>query len=83
MTTEAQQMIEHIRQLIRKPNVTIDEDTSLVSSGLIDSMALVDLLLKLEDLTHMRIPAGKVQPKDLDSVAKMFATAQRVGKPRK
>ena len=83
MTTEAHQMIEHIRQLIRKPNVTIAEDTPLVSSGLIDSMALVDLLLKLEDLTHMRIPAGKVQPKDLDSVARMFATAQRVGKPRK
>jgi acyl carrier protein len=83
MTAEAEQMIEHIRQLIRKPNVMIEEDTPLVSSGLIDSMALVDLLLKLEDLTHMRIPAGKVQPKDLDSVAKMFATAQRVGKPRK
>jgi len=83
MTAEAQQMIEHIRQLIRKPNVMIDETTPLVSSGLIDSMALVDLLLKLEDLTHMRIPAGKVQPKDLDSVAKMFATAQRVGKPPK
>jgi len=83
MTAEAQQMIEHIRQLIRKPNVMIDEYTPLVSSGLIDSMALVDLLLKLEDLTHMRIAAGKVQPKDLDSVAKMFATAQRVGKPRK
>jgi acyl carrier protein len=83
MTAEVQRMIEHIRQLIRKPNATIEEDTPLVSSGLIDSMALVDLLLKLEDLTHMRIPAGKVQPKDLDSVAKMFATAQRVGKPRK
>lgn len=83
MTPESQQMIEHIRKLIRKPNVTIEESTPLVSSGLIDSMALVDLLLKLEDLTHMRIPAGKVQPKDLDSVAKMFATAQRVGKPRK
>jgi acyl carrier protein len=83
MTAEEEQMIEHIRQLIRKPNAMIEEDTPLVSSGLIDSMALVDLLLKLEDLTHMRIPAGKVQPKDLDSVAKMFATAQRVGKPRK
>ncbi len=82
MTEETQQMIEHIARLIRKPGVT-DENTRLVSSGLIDSMALVDLLLKLEDLTHMRIPAGKVQPKDLDTVAKMFATAQRVGKPRK
>lgn len=83
MTTQSEQMIDHIRQLIRKPGVTLDENTPLVSSGLIDSMALVDLLLKLEDLTHMRIPAGKVQPKDMDSVAKMLATAQRVGKPRK
>jgi acyl carrier protein len=83
MTSESQQMIDHILQLIRKPEVTIDENTPLVSSGMIDSMALVDLLLKLEDLTHKRIPPGKVQPKDMDTVAKMFATAERVGKPRK
>jgi acyl carrier protein len=83
MTTVAQQMIEHIVGLIRKPGLAIDENTPLVSSGLIDSMALVDLLLKLEDLTHMRIPPGKVQPKDMDTVAKMFATAERVGKPKK
>lgn len=83
MTAEEQQMVQHIVELIRKPNVAIDANTPLVSSGLIDSMALVDLLLKLEDLTHKRIPAGKVQPKDMDTVAKMFATAERVGKPRK
>jgi acyl carrier protein len=83
MTAEAEEMIEHIVRLIRKPGLTIEENTPLVSSGLVDSMALVDLLLKLEDLTHMRIPPGKVQPKDLETVAMMFATAQRVGKPRK
>jgi acyl carrier protein len=83
MTPETQQMIEHVNTLIRNPKVRIDENSPLVSSGLIDSMALVDLLLKLEDLTHMRIPAGKVQPKDLDTVAMMFSTANRVGKPRK
>lgn len=83
MTAAEQQMIEHIVRLIRKPNIRIDETTALVSSGLIDSMELVDLLLKLEDITNLRIPAGKVQPKDMDTVAKMFATAQRVGKPRK
>jgi acyl carrier protein len=76
-------MAAHIAQLIRKPNVLIEEHTPLVSSGLIDSMALVDLLLKLEDLTHMRIPPGKVQPKDMDTIALMFGTAQRVGKPRR
>jgi acyl carrier protein len=83
MSPEAQQMIDHILHLVRNSNLKIDENTPLVSSGLIDSMALVDLLLKLEDLTHTRIPAGKVQPKDLDTVAMMFLTAQRVGKPRK
>ncbi|HYM77691.1 MAG TPA: phosphopantetheine-binding protein [Candidatus Dormibacteraeota bacterium] len=83
MTAEAQQMIQHIVELIRKPGLVIDENTPLVSSGLIDSMALVDLLLKLEDITHKRIPAGKVQPKDMDTVAKMFATAERVGRVRK
>jgi acyl carrier protein len=83
MTPEAEQMIAHIRDLIRKPALSIDENTPLVSSGLIDSMSLVDLLLKLEDLTHKRIPAGKVQPKDMDTVANMFATAERVGRLRK
>jgi acyl carrier protein len=83
MTPETQQMIEHIVQMIRKPNLTIEENTPLVSSGLVDSMALVDLLQKLEDITHLRIPPAKVQPKDLDTVSLMFATAQRVGKPRK
>ncbi len=83
MTPDAQQMAGYIRELIRKPGVSIEEDTPLVSSGLIDSMALVDLLIKLEDLTHMRIPPGKVQPKDMNTIALMFATAQRVGKPRK
>ena len=83
MTPEAQQMKELIVQLVRRPNLVIDENTALVSSGLIDSMALVDLLVKLEDITQMRIPPGKVQPKDMDTIALMFATAQRVGKPRK
>ena len=83
MTPEAQQMREHIAQLVRKPKLLIDENTPLVSSGLIDSMALVDLLVKLEDITRMRIPPGKVQPKDMDTIALMFATAQRVGKPQK
>jgi acyl carrier protein len=83
MTPESQQMIAYIVELTRKPGFSIDENTPLVSSGLIDSMALVDLLLKLEDLTNRRIPAGKVQPKDMDTVAKMFATAERVGKPRR
>jgi acyl carrier protein len=81
---QAQQLIDYIlREVIRRPGVTITEETPLVSSGLIDSLALVNILLQLEDVTHMRIPAGKVQPKDMDTVALMMGTAQRFGKPRK
>lgn len=83
MTAEAEQMIQHIVRLVRKPKLTIDENTPLVSSGLIDSLTLVRVLQKLEDLTHTRIPPGSVQPPELDTVAMMFATAQRVGIPRK
>ena len=84
MTEQAQQIIDYIiNEVIRRPGIQIDETTPLVSSGLIDSFALVDILLKVEDVTRMRIPAGKVQPKDMDTVQLMFETAQRVGKPRK
>jgi acyl carrier protein len=81
---QAQKMIEYIvHEVIRRPGIQITEDTPLLSSGLIDSLALVNILLKLEDITQMRIPAGKVQPKDMDSVAGMLVTARRVGKARK
>lgn len=80
---QAQQMINYImRQVIGRPGVQISADTPLVSSGLIDSLALVGILAKLEDITHTRIPPGKVQPKDMDTVSLMFATAQRAGRPR-
>jgi acyl carrier protein len=83
MNEQPQKMIDYIlREVIRRP-VSLQEDTPLVSSGLIDSLALVDCLLELERITGLRIPAGKVQAKDMDTVQLMFATAARVGKPRK
>ena len=84
MNEQAQQIIGYIlKEVVRRPGVEIHGDTPLVSSGLIDSLELVNILVKLEDVTHMRIPAAKVQPKDMDTVNLMFATAQRLGRPRK
>jgi acyl carrier protein len=84
MTNEAvPQLINYIQsQIIRKKGISIEADTPLVSSGLVDSLALVDVLAELERVTKMRIPAGKVQPKDMDTVNLMLATAARVGRPR-
>ena len=84
MSEETQEIIKYIvSEVIRRQDIPIDEDTKLVSSGLIDSLSLVDILFKLEDVTHMRIPAGKLQPKDMDTVRQMFVTAERVGRPRR
>jgi acyl carrier protein len=84
MADSAQQLIDYIcKEIIRRPGVQIGVDTPLVSSGLIDSFSLVDVLSKLEEVTAMRISAGKVQPKDMDTVSLMLLTAQRVGKPRR
>jgi len=69
--------------VIRRPGIEITKETPLVSSGLIDSLAIVGVLSKLEDVTRMRIPVGKLQPKDMDTVALMLAAAQRLGKPWK
>ena len=80
----AERIIDYVlREVIGRPGVEIKIDTPLVSSGLIDSLALVNILHELESVTRLRIPASKVQPKDMDTVALMLATAQRLGKPRK
>ncbi len=80
---QQQEIIDYIVQhLIRRRDVQLDANTPLVSSGLIDSLALVDVLGKLEDVMQMRIPAGKIQPKDMNTVQLMLETARRVGRPR-
>jgi acyl carrier protein len=76
MNEQSQQIIGYILQeVVRRPGVEIHEDTPLVSSGLIDSLELVNILVKLEDDTYAH-PAAKVKPKDMDTVNLMFATAQ-------
>ncbi len=81
---QVQELLDYLmREVIRRPSIRLTADAPLVSSGLIDSFALVDILVKLEDVTGMRIPAGKVQPRDMDTVNLMLLTAKRVGKPKK
>ncbi len=81
--SNAQEMISYIQEkVLRRSDVEIAVDTPLVSSGLIDSFALVNVLLRLEKVTKRRIPAGKISPLDMDTVQRMLQTAERVGTPR-
>lgn len=81
---QAAEMIQYLKQkVLHQPDVALDADTPLVSSGMIDSFALVEALFELERVTQLRIPAAKVAPADMDTVRKMFETAEKLGKPRK
>jgi acyl carrier protein len=79
----SEQLIAYLKEkVLRGRGPEIGEDTALVSSGLIDSFALIEVLLQLEKLTNRRIQPGRVSPRDMDTVRLMLATAERVGKPR-
>jgi len=81
---QAEAMIQYLKEkVLHKPGLAVDVDTALVSSGIVDSFALVEALFELERITKLRIPAAKVAPSDMDTVRKMFETAERLGKPRK
>ena len=76
-------LIDYIqRKVIRRPGVDIDDDTPLVSSGLIDSFALIEIFLELQKVTGMKIPAAKVRAQDMDTVRLMLTMAERMGKPK-
>ena len=80
---KSRQMIDFlISKILRDPEAQLHEDTPLVSSGLVDSFALVEVLTELERVTNLRIPSGRVSPQDLDTVRKMLLIAARWGKPR-
>jgi len=64
------------RHLKRKPKA-FDDDTAIVSSGLIDSMSIVDLILDLESALGVKIPPSDVQPDDFDSVRAIARTVSR------
>jgi hypothetical protein len=80
---EAAAMLEYLRaHVLRDPSVPLDVSTPLISSGLVDSFALTEVLLQLERVTQRRIPMGKVRPGDFETVASMLAKAEQVGRPR-
>jgi len=77
------QLTAYVSEKVLKGKSEINEDTPLVSSGLIDSFALIEIFLELQKIAGRKVPASKVQAKDMDTVRLMFATAERFGKPVK
>jgi len=82
-TDEAiQAMVDFVSQRFARTRIAIDADTPLVSSGLLDSFGMVDVLAQLETVTARRISPGRIVPQNLETVRQMVTTAEQVGVPR-
>ena len=81
---QAEIMLRYVKdRILCNANLDLKVDTPLVSSGLVDSFALVEALVELEKITNLRIPAQEVEPMNMDTIEQMFETAAKFGKPRR
>jgi acyl carrier protein len=81
---QARMMIGYLKsKVLQDSSLDLELDTPLVTSGLVDSFALIDVLLELEKVTERRIPASRVNPNDLNTVREMLLTADRLGTVKK
>ena len=83
IVVKMRELTSYIAEKVIMGKSEITEDTPLVSSGLIDSFELIGIFLELQRISGRKVPASKVQVRDMDTVRLMFATAERFGKPVK
>jgi acyl carrier protein len=55
----------------------VRDDEAIVSSGLIDSLAVLKLISKMEQKLGVRIPPANLQPDDFDTVEIALETVKR------
>ena len=58
----------------------VADDDALVSSGLIDSLSVVQLIAALEKELGIHLPAATLQPDDFDTIDYTVETVMRVAK---
>jgi acyl carrier protein len=66
---------EAILAIAKRP---VRDDQCVVSTGIVDSLSVLNLIALLEKRLQIRIPVEKVQPEDFDSVDIILETLERV-----
>lgn len=81
MTPEAADVRTVVRRVVAAMVHTgVRDDEGLLSSGLIDSLAVVQLIGRLEQELGISIPTDAVQPDDFDGVDTILATLDRLAR---
>lgn len=68
-----EKLIEFIKdEFLTDPDMEIDTETKLISSGLIDSFSLVSLQVFIEKEFGKKIPAPRITAETFDTVRQMM-----------
>jgi acyl carrier protein len=71
-TIMEEKLLEFIKdEFLDEPGMEIDENTRLISSGMIDSFSLVSLQAFIEKEFGKRIPAPRITAQAFDTVRQM------------
>jgi acyl carrier protein len=66
---------EAVLAIVKRP---VRDDQCVISTGIVDSLSVLDLISLLKKRLQIRIPTEKVQPEDFDSVEIIVETLERV-----
>lgn len=61
---------------------TVTDDEALISSGRIDSLAILNLIVLLERKLNISLPPGTLQPDDFENIDCIVDTVQRAAVER-
>jgi acyl carrier protein len=75
--------MEDLRQFIQKEIMNIafkkvNFDESLIQSKVLDSIAIIDLIVSIEEKTGKKIPQHLMTDENLDSIEKIVATMSSI-----
>jgi acyl carrier protein len=78
---ETTDLIDRVERLLRdRLNLDLpSRDTDLIETGLLDSLALVELLYEIEQEFHVEIPLDELELEHLRTVEAVAASIARIG----
>ena len=72
--------MEQLLDMLKRtfPLIDFDTETQLMTKGLLDSLAVVDIIANLEDMFDISVTMEYIQPANFESAAAMWAMVEEL-----
>jgi acyl carrier protein len=70
---------QQLKQYIRdQRSIEVETEESLFDRGILDSMALMELIMFIEDRTGLKVPAEEVNPDNFETISRIEKLLDRL-----